>query len=94
MKKLIYALCISFATQLIGMDNSEILTQAAKTGSKDVVEWVLSEGTTINTPDQQGRKALHCAASMGHAEIAHLLLEKGADVNSYAEVKEAKFEDL
>jgi len=94
MKKLIYALCIPFATQLIGMYNSEILTQAAKTGSKDVVEWVLSEGATVNTPDQKGRKALHCAASMGHADIAHLLLEKGANVNSYAEVKDAKFEDL
>lgn len=94
MKKLIYVLYIFLATPLIGMDTSEILTQAAEAGSKDVVEWALSEGATINTPDRKGRKALHCAASMGYADIAHLLLEKGANVNSYAEVNDAKFEDL
>ena len=36
---------------------------------------------TIRTHLQVGWIALHCAASEGHAGVAGLLLDRGADIN-------------
>ena len=35
---------------------------------------------------QDGSRALHYAANSGHTEVARLLLDRGADVNSKDEV--------
>ena len=37
---------------------------------------------------QSRRTALHCAASSGHTEVARLLLDRGADVNSEDKVSD------
>ena len=38
------------------------------------------------TRHQDGWTALHCAARGGHTELARLLLDRGADVNSQDKV--------
>ena len=44
------------------------------------------------TRHQGGWTALHCAARGGHTELARLLLDRGADVNSKDKVSDMKRE--
>ena len=47
----------------------------------EAVKQYITAGTDVNTKDEDGRTALHLAASNGHTEIAKLLLANNADVN-------------
>jgi ankyrin repeat protein len=58
------------------------LIQAASSGDKDLVAWLLDRGVDVNDRDNAGRTALHWAVDVGRAEILELLLEKRAEVNA------------
>lgn len=48
-------------------------------GHKEIAEYLLTKGATVNAKDTNGRTALHVAALKGNKEIASLLVSKGAD---------------
>jgi ankyrin repeat protein len=47
----------------------------------EVVSYLLDAGARIDDRDDRGRTALMIAAEGGHAEIANLLLARGADLS-------------
>jgi ankyrin repeat protein len=57
------------------------LHEAAETGDIDQVKQAIAEGADVNQADYASRLPLYLAASKGHAAIAVLLIEKGADVS-------------
>ncbi len=57
------------------------LHEAVETGDIDQVKQAIAEGADVNQEDIAGRMPLFLAASEGHAAIAVLLIENGADVS-------------
>jgi ankyrin repeat protein len=57
------------------------LPGAVESGDLSKVKRFLSIGVSPNTRGKYGSAVLHTAASRGHADIAKLLLDSGADVN-------------
>lgn len=55
---------------------------AAGYGRRDVVEFLLSTGASIQARDDGGLHPLHNACSFGHADVVRLLLEAGANPNT------------
>ncbi|XP_019773681.1 poly [ADP-ribose] polymerase tankyrase [Dendroctonus ponderosae] len=55
---------------------------AAGYGRRDVVEFLLSAGASIQARDDGGLHPLHNACSFGHADVVRLLLEAGASPNT------------
>ena len=47
-----------------------------------ILETLLSHGIDIETADEDGYTALHCAALSGNLELAKVLISKGANVNA------------
>ena len=45
----------------------------------EVARVLIEAGADVNKPCEHGRTALHMAAAWGHADVAELLLENGAD---------------
>ncbi len=60
---------------------AEPLHEAVETGDIDQVKQAIAEGADVNQADYASRLPLFLAASKGHAAIAVLLIEKGADVS-------------
>jgi hypothetical protein len=59
------------------------LTEAAKEGDLDRVATILDANEDLaNQRDESGASPLHYATLNGHREIARLLIERGADLNS------------
>ena len=54
---------------------------AARVGSLDHLEVLLSLGANVNETDDEGRTPLHFAAGFGHVETVSRLLSAGATVN-------------
>jgi ankyrin repeat protein len=48
-------------------------------GGMDVARVLIAAGADVNKRCEHGRTALHMAAGWGHADVARLLLENGAD---------------
>ena len=64
-------------------DGSDISIQlAAGAGNIEAVKKHLASGADLNARDPEGGTPLHYAASLGHKEVAELLIEKGAEVNA------------
>lgn len=61
------------------------LTLAARQGEREMVEWLLNQGVDVEAKGKSRISALHEAVRYGHVEIARLLVQHGADVNSGAE---------
>lgn len=61
------------------------LRKASRTGKKDIVEFLISNGANVKVKYENGNEALHSACSNGHTEVAALLIENGANVNAKAE---------
>ncbi len=57
------------------------LHEAVETGDIDQVKQAIAGGADVNQADYASRLPLYLAASTGHAAIAVLLIEKGADVS-------------
>ena len=57
------------------------LGEAARKGDIEEVRRLLDKGTTTKTRDFDGKSILHIALLNGHADIARLLIEYGADVH-------------
>ncbi|MBU0611166.1 MAG: ankyrin repeat domain-containing protein [Armatimonadetes bacterium] len=57
------------------------LQSAATKGNVARVNNLLNKGADPNATDDQGRTALHCAAGAGHAEVAQMLLARGAQAD-------------
>ncbi|XP_067002471.2 poly [ADP-ribose] polymerase tankyrase [Anabrus simplex] len=55
---------------------------AAGYGRRDVVEFLLASGASIQARDDGGLHPLHNACSFGHADVVRLLLEAGANPNT------------
>lgn len=67
---------------MMAVDDAEVppLQRAAGVGRIDIIkELIMSGHQDINQPNDLGQTALHLACSAGHAEVAHLLLQHGAD---------------
>lgn len=74
--------------ELLGVDISEpvagenpLIISAAWTGRTNLIQYLLSLGTYIETKDKYGGTALSRAAQMGHTETVRMLLDEGADAN-------------
>ena len=60
------------------------IIKAAKTGNAARIRELLAAAPSlIDARDADGSTPLHCAAWKGHAEVAAVLLEAGADVNAH-----------
>jgi len=58
------------------------MIKAAKAGNAPAVQTILdADPALLHALDSDGSTPLHCAAWKGHAEVAALLLERGADVH-------------
>ena len=65
------------------IEGEKAMLKAAKNGdAAGVRELLAGDASLKNTRDKDGSTPLHCAAWKGHAEVAALLLEAGADVNA------------
>jgi len=64
-------------------NDEQALQLAAWKGQTRAVEWLLAHGARLDNPGQ-GWSALHYAVFAGHAELAKLLLARGANVNALA----------
>jgi tankyrase len=51
-------------------------------GRREVVEYLLSTGASINARDDGGLHPLHNACSFGHADVVRLLLSAGAPASA------------
>jgi hypothetical protein len=58
------------------------LMHAAIGGQKEIAEFLISEGASINAQCDRNQTALICATLFGHKEIVELLLKYGANINS------------
>uniref|UniRef100_A0A914DU29 ANK_REP_REGION domain-containing protein n=1 Tax=Acrobeloides nanus TaxID=290746 RepID=A0A914DU29_9BILA len=57
--------------------------EACHTGSKDLIEWLISfQPNAINAANFHGRAPLHLAAATGDMELVILLCSRGAEVNA------------
>ena len=52
------------------------------------VQWLLDQGSDVNTRDHAGSTPLIEAASLGHVEMCQLLLEHGADLSVQNQMEE------
>lgn len=67
----------------LGADGSPPLVFAATNSNPDFTAALLAAGADVNAPNQtNGATALHAAAFLGNAEVARLLLDKGADTHA------------
>lgn len=78
------------------MNPADRLVQAAAEGSQDLVLELLAQNDTLtpNSPDQEGRRALHCAISHKHYALVHTLVGCGADVNAHANLDQTQYLQL
>ena len=65
------------------------LTEAAMIGDMEATRFLLDQGANPNIPDPFGDAALFHAANNGHADVARLLLERGADAGADVNVRNA-----
>ena len=63
-------------------DPQDLIHRAAKAGSKEAVEYLLSQGYAIGATEKDGTTLLHHAAASGNIELLDFLLFKGIDVNA------------
>src|SRR5437868_15050908 len=65
-----------------GMPEPKVIIKAAKSGNAARVAELLAEDPSLlHARDTDGSTPLHCAAWKGHAEVARVLLEHGADLS-------------
>jgi len=66
-----------------GNKGNTLLSIAVRSGSVEVVQFLISKGANPNLPDGigDGRVPLYHAAVFGNIEIAKVLLKAGADIN-------------
>jgi ankyrin repeat protein len=54
---------------------------AVKSNNQEMLELLISAGADITIKNKENKTALHIAAGLGFIEIAHILLQNGANVN-------------
>jgi ankyrin repeat protein len=65
------------------------LTIAASAGHIDIVNYLVSmKRIPLETRNNEGKNALHSACESGHASVCAILLQSGADINSFIETDE------
>ena len=58
-----------------------VLHLAAEKGYKEILEFLINNGATVNMTASNNRTPLHEAAESGHLEIVEILLSKAANPN-------------
>jgi ankyrin repeat protein/GNAT superfamily N-acetyltransferase len=67
------------AARLLRASEADVLARAAARGQRAAVEALLDLGVPVDARGPSGETALQAARECGHAEIAALLVERGAD---------------
>jgi len=68
-----------------GSDGSTVLHYVIREGFANVAIWLLDRGSDINATNDRMQTALHVAAFVGDPDMVRLLLDRGANVDVYAE---------
>ena len=77
---------------------NEALSKAAALGDKQLVEFLISKGIPVNSPDGKS-SPIHTASTLGNLDMVKFLMKNGADVNlkddfhGFAAVECAAFEN-
>jgi hypothetical protein len=71
-------------------EKTEILHDAISRGDVDKVRSLIDQGLGVDEPDRFGQRPMFIAARDGQAAVAKLLLERGADVDAAALVREGR----
>ncbi|MBE9178150.1 ankyrin repeat domain-containing protein [Oculatella sp. LEGE 06141] len=58
-----------------------LLSLAARSGSRQVVEMLISSGADVNSLDESGKAPIHWAARGGYLDVMRCLAENGANLN-------------
>lgn len=74
----------SIDIQKLGMPMRNRLIEAAKRGDVDAVKSMLKSGVKLDASDEKGLSALHHAAQSGQADVIHVLVDAGANVDAPA----------
>lgn len=73
---------VAIAQRMNRTESSSSLITAIRTGAVEKVAAELDQGRDVNEPDQEfGAPPLTWSALYGHADVAKLLLDRGADIN-------------
>ncbi|KAJ2995463.1 hypothetical protein NUW58_g1262 [Xylaria curta] len=64
---------------------SERLYDAIDAGSEECAEFLINEGISVNSSNEDGRSLLFAACMMGDTHTAELLLKNGADPDEYTQ---------
>ena len=87
-------------------DCESTLMEAVRSGSREMVEWLLAVGVDVNTCSQPslctnesanvygGKTALHCATEQQSEAMTALLLAHGAKVTAYSPAQADSFHDV
>lgn len=62
-----------------GKPDPSLVRSAAHSGQVEVLTWLLDQGLSVESPDQEKSTALMLAAAAYQAEVIQLLLARGAD---------------
>ncbi len=69
--------------QQASLDPDALLREAVLLGQadRDVIDFLVRQGASLDSPDAQGNTPLHLAIQKGHRVVAKYLMQKGADIN-------------
>ena len=64
------------------IDGKTALHYAIQVKSKDIIDFLISNGADINARDNDGSTVLHYASELNSKDIIEFLISKGADINA------------
>ena len=85
---IILLIILSLGSYITNSNGSSALALAALYGHSEIVEYLLNQGSNVNSRDKGNRTPLHYAVLGNQIEISRLLISKGAKVDAIGEIRD------